>query len=533
MADRNCDIADDHRIRVRIGVNVGIIVTECSGLFSEHWGGAMRLHHLIVLLIGLLAGCVSPPTYKDPLDVSGQKKSAYGEIRAGLVLSDGFKVTAGTIAGNRTLYAAWGMSSSTLALETMTHRINEALSRRFVQLLRYDGIEDARRARLDWIVQLDAQASIGQMSFQTSSMTLSANVMDGAGRMIDTISGTGKHRIPYPATNSMIEHAFADALKEFLANVDGSPKLVAAVAPALARRSSRGTTVAGAPPRPEAPAVRRSYAFPSSSSQNPDAIAVVIGNEAYPHPDVPEKRFALNDAAAVQQYLLVSMGYSPRNVIVLENARQSDFLAYFGTTANEKGRLFDMVRPGRSDVFVFYSGHGIPVDGGSGYLLPVGADPGKPQLTGYSIETLVANLGKARARSVVLAIDSSFSGTSAAGALVRDASPVFLSAKLPAGMANGVVLTAAKGNQIASWDRDAKLGLFTRYLLEGLLGKADDKKRGGNGDAQVSAAEIKEYLASEVTYEARRRYSRDQTPQVLGDTQRVLAMVPAGKFKGF
>jgi hypothetical protein len=42
---------------------------------------------------------------------------------------------------------------------------------------------------------------------------------------------------------------------------------------------------------------------------------------------------------------------------------------------------------------------------------------------------------------------------------------------VPGGITNGTMLTAADGKQIASWDKGAQLGLFTRHLLEGLLGK--------------------------------------------------------------
>ena len=111
------------------------------------------------------------------------------------------------------------------------------------------------------------------------------------------------------------------------------------------------------------------------------------------------------------------------------------------------------------------------------------------------------------------------------------ASGIYLSPKLPGVTANSVVLTAADGKQIASWDRGAQLGLFTRHLLEGLLGKADEKS--GDSDGNVTVAEIKSYLQSEVAYQARRLYGRDQTPQVMGTPSRVLASLTAPDFPGF
>ncbi len=65
----------------------------------------------------------------------------------------------------------------------------------------------------------------------------------------------------------------------------------------------------------------------------------------------------------------------------------------------------------------------------------------------------------------------------------------------------------------------------------GLLGKADAKS--GDSDGKVTVAEIKSYLQSEVAYQARRLYGRDQTPQVLGAPSRVLASLTAPNFPGF
>ena len=85
-----------------------------------------------------------------------------------------------------------------------------------------------------------------------------------------------------------------------------------------------------------------------------------------------------------------------------------------------------------------------------------------------------------------------------------------------------ISITAAQGDQFASWDEDAKHGLFTKHLLEALAGKAD-AKRYGNRDGKVTLAEVKNYLDREMTYQARRRYNRDQTAAVSGDRELVLS----------
>jgi hypothetical protein len=301
-------------------------------------------------------------------------------------------------------------------------------------------------------------------------------------------------------------------------------------ASATAPAGNAPLTVAGAPAPSASPLYAVNYPFPEAP-KNTNAIAILVSNQSYRHGDVPEVSYAGNDAEAMRQYLVKTLGYMDRNVITLRNATKATLEAWFGSRDNNQGRLYDMVRKGQSDVFVFYSGHGVPGEDRNGYLLPVDGDPGKAQLTGYGIETLAMNVSNSGARSTYLALDTCFSGLSQAGSLVPAASGIYLSPKLPGVTANSVVLTAADGKQIASWDRGAQLGLFTRHLLEGLLGKADEKS--GDSDGNVTVAEIKSYLQSEVAYQARRLYGRDQTPQVMGAPSRVLASLTAPDFPGF
>ena len=131
---------------------------------------------------------------------------------------------------------------------------------------------------------------------------------------------------------------------------------------------------------------------------------------------------------------------------------------------------------------VFYSGHGVPgLKDRRGYLLPVDGDPNLAEITAYPVDLLYANLSKLPARSVTVFLDACFSGDSPKGMLIRAASGItVIPRKLEA--ARGLtILTAAQGDQLASWDEDAKLGLFTRFLLEGLHGAADGTAF-GDGD---------------------------------------------------
>jgi len=261
-----------------------------------------------------------------------------------------------------------------------------------------------------------------------------------------------------------------------------------------------------------------------AAAANPDGVAVIIGNKTY-QGRIPAVDYAHNDAEAIKRYVVDVLGYREGNIIDLRDATQAQLLSAFGNETTHEGKVWQYVRPGKSDVAVFYSGHGVPGQRDKrGYLLPVDADPNTPEINGYSIDLLYKNLSKIDTKSTTVFLDTCFSGDSARGMLIGSASPIFIEAKTPA-MAKGMtVLTAAQGDQLASWDDDAKHGLFTEHLLQALYGKAD-----GNGDGKVSVKEVKAYLDQEMTYAARRRFSRHQQATILGNTDRVLASYSPGK----
>ena len=258
--------------------------------------------------------------------------------------------------------------------------------------------------------------------------------------------------------------------------------------------------------------------------KNRDAVAVIIGNKNYAsaHYSVA---YAHNDADAIREFAEKRLGYRDGNIIDLRDATAGDFMSVFGTEKSHEGKLFDWVRANQSDVIVYYSGHGVPgLKDGRGYLLPVDGDPNRARLTGYPLELLLNNLAKIPARSITVYLDACFSGGSHRGMLVRSASPILVTPKDVEGSQRMTVLTAASGDQLASWDEDKKHGLFTWHLLEALSGTAD---RGfyGDGDGEVVVSEVKKYLDAEMTYQARRRYGREQNVWISGEMERVLVQL--------
>ena len=268
---------------------------------------------------------------------------------------------------------------------------------------------------------------------------------------------------------------------------------------------------------------------PVLAVENPDGVAVIIGNKGY-QGGIPAVDFAHNDAEAFKQFVVEGLGFDPDNIIDLRDASQAQMESAFGNDRTHKGALWRYLDPdGNSDVVVFYSGHGVPsLEDEQAYLLPVDADPNVPQINGYPLDVLYKNLAKLEARSVKVFLDACFSGNSQNGMLIRATSGISVTARLPEQASQLLVLTAAQGDQVASWDEDAQHGLFTKHLLAALAGAADQGDMGdGNGD--VTLAEVKAYLDRHMTRAARRIYGRVQTVTALGGGDVVLATYAPGE----
>jgi hypothetical protein len=256
---------------------------------------------------------------------------------------------------------------------------------------------------------------------------------------------------------------------------------------------------------------------------NQYAVAVIIGNKNYGD-RAPSVDFAQNDAEAMKQFFVEVLGLKEHNVINLRDVTRADMEAVFGNDRTPKGKLWQWVRPHKSDVFVFYSGHGVPgLKDGREYLWPVDGDLNTPEISGYPLELLYKNLDQIEARSVTVFIDACFSGESAHGTLIRGASGVRVKPKKIA-ESTFTVISATSQGQVASWDDENGHGLFTKHLLDALKGAADEKPY-GNGDGRVTLNEIKNYLDSEMTYAARRRYGREQEVTVVGQPENVIVIL--------
>jgi hypothetical protein len=254
--------------------------------------------------------------------------------------------------------------------------------------------------------------------------------------------------------------------------------------------------------------------IPEGKVRRRNAVAVIIGNYRYDARDLPPVPYAQSDAAIMKEYLVRSLGYEEGNIFFVENATKAGMEALFGTDSDARGRIYNHIKPGQSELFVFYSGHGAPdIESGKSYFVPSDCDPTLVRLGGYSLETFYKNLSLLATTKTWVVIDACFSGAYQEGTLIPGASPVYIELDSHERLLkNGTVFSSAKGDQVASWYPEKKHGLFTYFFLKGLQGAAD-----ADGDNAITTAEMENYVTDNVSgvpYIARRLWQREQVPVV-------------------
>lgn len=240
----------------------------------------------------------------------------------------------------------------------------------------------------------------------------------------------------------------------------------------------------------------------------PRAYALVVGVAKYENLDPSQfLRFTESDADAIYRALISKEGgaFPAENVHLLVGNK-----ATLANLHNELENWLPSVATQANDrVVVYFSGHGF-IKAGRGYLAPWDVDPAKPETTAYPMDLLGSVLtNKVAAQSKLLLLDACHAGKITSE--TTDVAVVGQLHQLPKALLTFTSTRAAERSY-----EDPKLstgfGLFTYFLVQGLLGNADNDPC----DGVITADELVEYVRGEVRNYARERGS-SQTPQDQGD----------------
>lgn len=235
-------------------------------------------------------------------------------------------------------------------------------------------------------------------------------------------------------------------------------------------------------------------------------FALVVGIGKYSG-DLPQATFAERDAKAVRDHL-VALGFPERNIKFLTGNRATRSQL----EAHVEDWLPRMAREG-SRVLFYFSGHGAPdPKSNQAYLVPVDGDPNFLERTGYPLKRLYAKLGALKAKSVLVALDSCFSGAGGRSVLAEGTRPLVNKADVGLDHREKITLfAAASATEITSVLKDQGHGIFTYYFLKGLSGEGKDSS------GVVTPGGLYDYLRPRVQ-DAAARQNRDQTPIMEGPT---------------
>jgi len=262
-----------------------------------------------------------------------------------------------------------------------------------------------------------------------------------------------------------------------------------------------------------APATLKKSVTENLPSPRADTFAVVIGIDYQNREDIPHLQYASNDARQVYEVLTDPRygGVPKENATLLLNER---------ATRNEMMVALRKIRDRDGYVYVYYSGHGAPKTKGDqfidAYLVPNNAivtDPEAMEDTSIKMSYLQKLMDDSHAKGIMVALDACFSG-GGKSIVPKGGKPLvgmLVSSEImkPKG-AGRVLITSSAANQ-QSWEDEAEIkgGIFTHYLLEGLMGK-------GGKDVWVKIDELSDYVKKNVPKASRRLKGQEQYPQITG-----------------
>lgn len=261
-----------------------------------------------------------------------------------------------------------------------------------------------------------------------------------------------------------------------------------------------------------------------------NAIAIVIGAEKNYYGVAPAP-YAARDAQVMAKYFETSLGIQDVQLITNEQVTGNVLSDFFDPSF---GYLKNSVKSGETDVFVYYSGHGMPdvADNGTQdvYLFPYDARKELVKNRGYSLNKLYADLNNLNAKSVTVILDACFSGSSrqtvsyqseniSNAKAVRITMPE-LSNRPWDTNPNFRLFTSSSGEQTSLGYDQAQSGLFTYYLAVGLQGEADS-----NDDGVIMIEELVTYVTDSVSREAKNIRGGAQTPEFFGNRNMVIEKI--------
>lgn len=260
--------------------------------------------------------------------------------------------------------------------------------------------------------------------------------------------------------------------------------------------------------------------FKKSASYRPNSVAVIIGIENYQN--FVSAPYAEKDAKIMKKYFESVLGIQNIYIYTNEEVSGSFFPRIFNPVWGELQRA---VIKGETELFIFYSGHGMPSkDGSKVYLFPHdGIIEGLSDL-GYDLNKFYSNLQELGAKKVMIFLDACFSGLSRSTEKFQSENlmamkGIAIKPDLTQPWENDstfMVFSSSAYNETSLGFDQSQTGLFTYFVCAGLQGKAD-----ADNDNKITTGELFSYIKENVI-ETSKKIRGIQTPQFYGNNTEVL-----------
>ncbi len=227
--------------------------------------------------------------------------------------------------------------------------------------------------------------------------------------------------------------------------------------------------------------------LPTSTMDNSNSFAYLIGNKNYKNEGVKDVEYAINDINSVKKYLIEVLGYKEENITAIEDASFLQMQKIFGLTG-KPGRISTDIKS-FSNIFIYYSGHGAPAMDKKAYLAPVDAEVNDLEFTAYPLDLLYENIAKINTTgTITVVIDACFSGVD----FTKHTSDlVFVPEISYVENANIAILNASSEDQPAHWFEMKQHGMFTYFFLKALHNR---EKSDTNKNGELTYKEIADYI---------------------------------------
>jgi uncharacterized caspase-like protein len=207
----------------------------------------------------------------------------------------------------------------------------------------------------------------------------------------------------------------------------------------------------------------------------------------------------------------MARGYAPGRVLLLtDTAEAPENKATYTNIKRRIKQVCEFSTP-KDSLVIYFAGHGTTIDG-EGYLVPQDGDE-KDRENSISIAKLQKQMEDCKAGRKLLVLDACHSGSATRG----------VTGIAPSLKTVGVhVMASCAEKELSHPDPESSHGIFTRYLLEGLDGKAD-----GNGDKSITQVELFGYVQKRML-EWGLKTGKTQRPQMVSPTpdDMVISKVP-------